>query len=134
MSVKRLSLFLASWLLGSCLGNHQVWGTSLFRCLTEGEQIVYTDTPSQLDQCAPITTSGAVTSLATTSSGPPVAGHPFDQSPPPQPVSHPPQPAQSPEGTATTFVGSPASAATEPLPCPVGINPLNPFTNPPCPH
>lgn len=133
MSVRRLSLFLAGWLLGSCLGNHQVLGTSLFRCLTEGEQIVYTDTPSQLDQCAPITTSGAVTSLATTASGTTGPGQPPEM-PPPQPVSHPPQPAQSPAETATTFVSSPTSAVTEPPPCPVGINPLNPFTNPPCPH
>lgn len=133
MSVRRISVMLAGWLVGSALLSGPAWSTSLFRCLAEGDQIVYTDTPSQLDQCAPITTSGAVTSLATTSSAHSMPG-PSVETLPSQPAAPPPQPAPSPDGSTTVFAGSPASAATEPLPCPVGINPLNPFTNPPCPQ
>jgi hypothetical protein len=65
----------------TAVSGENAFGTSLYRCVTEAEGTTYTDSPTQLDQCTPIPTSGAVTSLATTSSG--------NQSAPPQPMTQP---------------------------------------------
>jgi hypothetical protein len=118
-----------AWQTGS---TDQAWSTSLFRCVTDDDQIVYTDTPTQLQQCAPIPTSGSVSSLATTSSGAPMSMPPPDLTPPPPAFSQP-QGAQTAEGASGTFAGGQAHDSPTSRPCPAGINPLNPFTNPPCP-
>ena len=97
---------------------------SLYRCVTDREGTIYTDNPAQLEQCAPMTASGAVTSLATVSSGGPPSGAPPDLTP----VTQIP-----PESSPSTIAEAPPSAAPTPLPCPVGLNPLNPFNAPPCP-
>ena len=123
-------LGLTLWLL---LADSQAPAGSLYRCVTATEGTIYTDNPAQLEQCAPITASGAVTSLATVSSGGPPAG----TSPDPSPMTQaPPEPTVvlSPPGSApqTTDVPLPNVAPTAP-PCPVGMNPLNPFSAPSCP-
>ena len=125
-----LSLGLTLWLL---LADSQATADSLYRCVTETEGIIYTDNPAQLEQCTPITASGAVTSLATVSSDGPPTPRPPDPPPMTQP---PPEPAVviSPQGSApqTTDVPPPSAGPTTP-PCPVGVNPLNPLSAPPCP-
>lgn len=132
MTRRTIVLILGSWIAWHTFADDQVRATSLFRCITEDEQIVYTDTPTQLQQCAPIPTSGSVTSLATTSSGAPMSMPPPDLTPPPPAFSQP-QGAQTSEGASSTFAGAQANDTPPSRPCPVGINPLNPFTNPPCP-
>lgn len=125
-----LPLSLTLWLL---LPGSEVTAGSLYRCVTDTEGTIYTDNPAQLDQCAPITASGAVTSLATVSSGGPPAGTPPTPSPVTQP---PPEPTVviSPPGTAPQTIDVPPSnVAPSALPCPIGMNPLNPFSAPPCP-
>ena len=107
---------------------------SLYRCVMETEGTIYTDNPAQLDQCSPIAASGAVTSLATVPSGGPPAG----AFPAPAPMTQaPPEPTvvMSPaESSPAMIAAPPPSAAPSPLPCPVGMNPLNPFSAPPCPN
>lgn len=125
----RFSLSLLSGvIIVASMASDPAAGTSLYRCVTETEGTIYTDNPAQLEPCAPITASGAVTSLATVSSGgPPIS--PQTESLPPTPTVVMPPPGSSP----STLAAAPPSFAPNPLPCPVGINPLNPFTNPPCP-
>lgn len=127
---RRLTISLTFWLL---LAGSEATAGSLYRCVAETEGTIYTDNPVQLEQCVPITASGAVTSLATVSSGGPPAG----ASPDPLPMTQaPPEPTvvMSPPGSSPTAIdAAPPSGAAYPLPCPVGINPLNPFSAPPCP-
>lgn len=121
---------LTLWLL---LTGSETTASSLYRCVTDREGTIYTDNPAQLEQCAPITPSGAVTSLATVSSGGPPAGTPPD---PPPMTQAPPEPTvvMSPPGSLPQTIDvPPPSAAPNPLPCPDGINPLNPYSAPPCP-
>lgn len=103
----------------------------LYQCVTETEGTIYTDTPSQLESCAPIPASGAVTSLATSSGHPATGSVPDSSSMTPIPT-HPTAELPPPGVTPSTLDPVPLST-TAPLPCPVGINPLNPFTNSPCP-
>lgn len=115
------------------LAGSEATAGSLYRCVTDHEGTIYTDNPAQLEQCAPITASGAVTSLATVSSGGPPAGAPPD---PPPMMQAPPEPTivMSPPGSSPQTIDvPPPSAAPNPLPCPEGINPLNPYSAPPCP-
>lgn len=119
------------WLL--LAGNEAVAG-SLYHCVSETEGTIYTDNPAQLEQCSPITASGAVTSLATVPSGGPPAG----AFPAPLPMTQPsPEPTvvMSPAELSPAMIAAPPpDAAPSPLPCPVGMNPLNPFSAPPCPN
>ena len=116
-----------------CIENNAP-ASSLYRCVTETEGVIYTDNPAQLDQCAPITASGAVTSLATVSSGGLQAGAP--PTPPPM-TQTPTEPTvvMSPPGSSPQTTDVPPSNAVpnSSVPCPVGMNPLNPFSAPPCP-
>lgn len=121
---------LTFWLL---LTGSEAAAGSLYRCVTETEGTIYTDNPAQLEQCAPITASGAVTSLATVSSGSPPIGAPPDLPPLTQAPSEPTVTILPPESFPSTITAAPSSAAPNPLPCPDGINPLNPFSAPPCP-
>lgn len=121
---------LTLWLL---LAGSEAAAGSLYRCVTETEGTIYTDNPGQLDQCSPITASGAVTSLATVPSGGPPIGAPPD---PPPVIQASPEPTVTilpPESSPSTIAAPPSSAAPSPLPCAVGVNPLNPLSTPPCP-
>jgi len=125
--------FLISLTLWLLLAGSQATAGSLYRCVTDTEGTIYTDNPAQLEQCAPITANGAVTSLATVSSGVPPTGAPSD---PPPMTQAPPEPSvvMSPPGSSPQKLDvPPPSAAPNPLPCPDGINPLSPFSPPPCP-
>ena len=119
------------WLL---LASNEAAAGSLYRCVTETEGTIYTDNPAQLEQCSPITASGAVTSLATGPAGNTSAG----AFPAPLPMTQPPpeptvvlSPA---EWSPAMIAAPPPDVAPSPLPCPVGMNPLNPFSPPPCPN
>ena len=119
------------WLL--CVGSDAGAG-SLYRCVTEKEGIIYTDNPAQLNQCAPITASGAVTSLATVPSDGPPAGTPPTPPPVTQPPPEPTVVMSPPPGSSPPISDvAPSSRAPNAPPCPVGINPLNPLSGPPCP-
>lgn len=122
---------LALWLL---LAGSEPHAGSLYRCVTETEGTIYTDNPAQLQQCAPITASGAVTSLATVSSGGPPAGTPPNPSPMTQAPAEPTV-VMSPQVPSPQMTDVPPPNAGVPTapPCPVGMNPLNPFSAPPCP-
>jgi hypothetical protein len=121
---------LTLWLL---FAGSETTAGSLYRCATDTEGIIYTDNPAQLEQCAPITASGAVTSLATVSSGGPPAGTPPDPLPMAQTLQEP-MVVMSPPGSAPQTIDvPPPNAAPNALPCPIGMNPLNPFSSPPCP-
>lgn len=106
---------------------------SLYRCVTDTAGTIYTDNPAQLEQCAPITASGAVTSLATVSSGGPpisVQADPFPMTPtPPGSTLMMPSPGSLDQPIAEI----PQNPAPNTPPCPMGINPLNPLSAPPCP-
>jgi hypothetical protein len=113
------------------LTTHEAAG-GLYHCRTENGTI-YTDTPAQLTQCAPIGPSGGTSPLGlvggpTTGSAPPSASVPVP--PQPQPVS-PPTPEASPPPTLTP--PAPSGDAATPSPCATGINPLNPLSGPACP-
>lgn len=104
----------------------------LYQCVTNGAAPIYTDTPAQLEHCTPIPASGAVTSLATVSSGhPPTGSVPDLPTMTPVPTQ---QTAELPASdlTPSTLAPVPLSTTAAPLPCPVGINPLNPFSHPLC--
>lgn len=106
---------------------------SLYRCVSVTEGTIYTDNPAQLEHCAPITMSGAVTSLASVSSGgPPMAPLP---EPPSMAPAQPDHPAvmPSPNEADQTIAGVPQNAEPTSSRCPVGVNPLNPLSAPPCP-
>ena len=123
-------LSLTLWLL---FPGSEVTAGSLYRCVTDTEGTIYTDNPAQLARCAPITASGAVTSLATVSSGGPPAGTATD---PPSVTQIPPEPTvvMPPPGSSPQTIDLPPSnVAPSALPCPIGMNPLNPFSAPPCP-
>ena len=121
---------LALWLL---LADSEAPAGSLYRCVTESEGIIYTDNPAQLERCAPITASGAVTSLATVSSGGPPAGTPLNPSPMTQVPPEPTVVMSPPESSPQTIDVPPSTTVPSAPPCPVGMNPLNPFNAPPCP-
>jgi hypothetical protein len=121
---------LALWL--PLIGSGSTAG-SLYRCVTETEGIIYTDNPAQLERCAPITASGAVTSLATGSSGGPSTGAPPDPFPMPQAMPEPTVMMSPPGSQPQTIDPPPPSPTGNSTPCPVGMNPLNPFSAPPCP-
>ena len=130
LSTIGVSIGITFWLLFA--GSESTAG-SLYRCMTEADGTIYTDNPVQLERCSPITASGAVTSLATVSSGGPSTSTspdplPMTEAPPESTVIMPP-PESSPQTTALP----PPSAAPSSPPCLVGINPLNPFSAPPCP-
>jgi len=125
--------FPISLTLGLLLASSETTAGSLYRCVTNNEGTIYTDNPAQLEQCSPITASGAVTSLATVSSGGPPTGAPPDplpmtQMPPDTTVMMPP-----PGSPPPTIDAPPPNTMPNSQPCPVGLNPLNPFSAPPCP-
>lgn len=115
------------------IAGNDVAAGSLYRCVTDTDGTIYTDNPAQLEQCSPITASGAVTSLATVPSGGSLVG----AVPVPQPMTQaPPEPTvvMSPaESSPAMIAAPPPSDVPSPPPCPVGMNPLNPFSAPPCP-
>lgn len=125
--------FPISLTLGLLLTGSETTAGSLYRCVTTTEGTIYTDNPAQLEQCAPITASGAVTSLATVSSGEPSTSAPPDPLPMTQALPDPTV-VMSPPGSSPQAIDMPPpSAAPNSQPCPVGLNPLNPFSAPPCP-
>ncbi len=131
----RLSIigFPISLTLGLLLAGSETIAGSLYRCVTDRDGIIYTDNPAQLEQCAPITASGAVTSLATVPSGGPLTGAPPDPFPMPQALPEPTAGMIPPGSSPQTFDAPPPNTAPNSQPCPVGMNPLNPFSAPPCP-
>jgi hypothetical protein len=125
--------FPISLTLGLLLTGSESTAGSLYRCVTSTEGTIYTDNPAQLEQCAPITASGAVTSLATVSSGNPPDGAPPDPLPMTQALPDPTVVMSPPGSLPQTVDVPPPNAVPDSLPCPVGINPLNPLSAPPCP-
>jgi hypothetical protein len=125
--------FPISLTLGLLLASSETIAGSLYRCVTNNEGTIYTDNPAQLEQCSPITASGAVTSLATVSSGSPPTGASPD--PPPMTQALPdPTVVMPPAGMPPPPIDMPPPNTTpNSQPCPVGLNPLNPFSAPPCP-
>jgi hypothetical protein len=106
---------------------------SLYRCVMETGGTIYTDNPAQLNQCSPIAGSGAITSLATVSSGGPPMGRLPDPPPVPQVQPEPMVTILPSESLPPVAAVLPSSSAPNPLPCPDGINPINPYSAPPCP-
>ena len=125
-----LTISLTLWLP---LASSETTAASLYRCVTATEGTVYTDNPAQLEQCAPITASGAVTSLSTVSSGGPPTGAPPDPLSMPQALPDPTVVMPPPGSPPQAIDMPPPSASPTSQPCPVGMNPLNPFSAPPCP-
>jgi hypothetical protein len=130
LPVMGISTSLALWLL--LAGSGSTAG-SLYRCVTETEGIIYTDNPAQLERCSPITASGAVSSLATVSSGGPPTNAPPDPFPMTQAMPEPTVMMSPPGSQPLTIDPPPPSPTGNSTPCPVGMNPLNPFSAPPCP-
>lgn len=115
-------------------GGKTASSTSLYQCVSETEGMIYTDNPAQLESCSPITETGAVTSLATSPSvHPPMT--PPNETPLMTPLPSEPfvfRPRQYEYATPPNSLDVPQSAPSNPLPCPIGLNPLNPFSAPPC--
>ena len=118
------------WLL---LAGNEAAAGSLYRCVTDTEGTIYTDNPAQLEQCSPITASGAVTSLATVPSGGPPIGVVPEPLPMIQTLPEPTVVMSPAELSPAMNAAPPPSAAPSPPPCAVGMNPLNPFSTSPCP-
>jgi hypothetical protein len=125
--------FSISLALGLLFADNEATAGSLYRCVTSTEGTIYTDNPAQLEQCTPITASGAVTSLATMPSGGPPTGTSPDPLPMAQALPDPTVVMSPPGSSPQTIDMPPPSAAPNSPPCPVGMNPLNPFSAPPCP-
>ena len=114
-----------------------VWSTSiasagLYECRNPAGAPIFTDSPAQLEHCQPVASGG-------TSQSAPQAPEPIPSYPPPEapsPIS--PDPGSSaiasPGGLAPSGgypAGVPGGSSEDP-PCMPGINPLNPFSGPPC--
>lgn len=116
------------------LGGKTASSTSLYQCVSETEGTIYTDNPAQLESCSPITATGAVTSLATSPSNH-LSMTPPGEMPLMAPLPSEPfifRPTQYEYATPPNSLDIPQSATPNPLPCPIGLNPLNPFSAPPC--
>lgn len=119
----------------------------MYVCRDASHGQIFTDSTAQLDQCEALPTAPPLPTGATSTPFPaPI--QPFN----PQPVASPPpemyaapSPAPLPQNgldippnlpgetvmPPTVTAGTPPADA--PPPCPVGINPLNRFSAPPCP-
>jgi hypothetical protein len=124
------------------------WGAQMYVCRDTANGQVFTDSPAQLDRCellapAPPSPTGAMSSAFP----PPVQSYlPPPIVAPPSEISAPPLPPPPPhDGLSTGFIPPAAQVvppavavgippAETPPPCPIGINPLNRFSAPPCPR
>lgn len=124
---RSLSIVVAVSLAGWLFVPHDAT-SGLYQCRTN-DGLIYTDTPTQLTQCSPISQSGGPSQLGlvggSRSGSAPAASTPV--TPQSQPAS-PPTPEVSP--TPGTLPAS--TDAPPPSPCPTGINPLNPLSGVPC--
>lgn len=124
------------------------WGAQMYVCRDLANGQVFTDSPAQLDRCEPLATAPSSQTGAISAGSPPPV-QPFL----PPPIAAPPSEMAAPpfpppilhDGVSTGLippaaqVGPPAVAvgippAETPPPCPIGINPLNRFSAPPCPR
>ena len=141
----------ALWLLGPSVVGAHLFGAGLvtaglYECRDESGAAIYTDSPAQLDRCQPVASGGTSRlglvggTLPSSSPAPSVAAPEPAPSYPPSPVPFPIAPGAGlpaiapPEGLVPSggypagFVGG----ASEGPPCVPGINPLNPYSGPPC--
>ena len=138
-------------LVGFCVG---VTGTlcslpvaaGLYECRTESGALMYTDSPAQFARCQPVASGGTsrlglVGGPHPPASLPPAAAAPdTNAASPVLPIPTQMQPATGPSlgapsdglvSTGASPVGV-AGGASEGPPCIPGINPLNPYSAPPC--
>jgi hypothetical protein len=108
---------------------------AMYQCVDRAGSSIFTDSPAQLDRCAPVAMSNTSTMTSTIHSLEPgqregLAPIPPDAS---APISPAEAPAQSPPHLSV-IQPSPASppdsvsATDSPTRCTPGLNPLNPFT------
>lgn len=123
-------------------------GTQMYVCRDTANGQVFTDSPAQLDRCEPLATAPSSQTGAISAGSPPpvqsflpppIAATPSEMPAPPFPPPLPHDGASAGLIPSAAQVGPPAVAigippAETPPPCPIGINPLNRFSAPPCPR
>lgn len=128
------------WVLGLMVLSMSLAETTLvtaglYECRNEAGTLIYTDSPAQLERCHPVGSGGPsrLGVVGGASSATPVT--------PAAPAPAPPTSAPSSLGSSDPTVGSSTIAPTgvpaghsEESPCGPGVNPLNPFSAPPCPR
>lgn len=124
------------------------WGAQMYVCRDTANGQVFTDSPAQLDRCEPLATApSSQTGAVSVGSPPPVQSFlPPPIAVPPSEMAAPPFPPPLPHDGVSTGLIPPAAQAVPPAvavgvppaetppPCPIGINPLNRFSAPPCPR
>jgi hypothetical protein len=124
------------------------WGAQMYVCRDTANGLVFTDSPAQLDRCEPLATApSSQTGGVSAGSPPPVQSFlPPPIAAPLSEMSAPPLPPPLPhDGVGTDLIPPAAQAippavavgippAETPPPCPIGLNPLNRFSAPPCPR
>ena len=124
------------WLVRLAVVGATVWSASLasaglYECHDPSGAPIYTDSPAQLERCQPVA-SGDTSRLGLvggTSPSTPPAPEPINSFPPPEA----PAPLIPDPGSATIAPpGGLAGGTSDAPPCVPGINPLNPFSGPPC--
>ncbi|MEQ1794760.1 MAG: hypothetical protein ABL970_11260 [Nitrospira sp.] len=116
---------------------------SLYECRDASGALIYTDSPAQLDRCQPIASGGTsrLGLVGGASASAPQTSEPVSSFPPP--IAPPPVvepglaviPPAMPTGGLAPSGGAPvglAGGSANAPPCMPGINPLNPFSGPPC--
>jgi hypothetical protein len=127
-------LFAIAAVAGACSWNVGSLQAGLYECRDSSGAPIYTDSPAQLERCQPV--AGGTSRLglvgSPNASASPGAG-PLTSSPPPtsEPVSSvaPTNGGLVPSGSSSAV----ASGSSDTPLCIPGINPLNPFSGPPCP-
>jgi hypothetical protein len=127
--------------VGAAIGSAYVADAGLYECRDSSGAPIYTDSPAQLDRCQPVANGGTsrLELVGGTTPSAPQVPDPVNSFPPPEtlsPMSPYPGPAAvAPPGGLVPLSGNPAEhtgSAIDAPPCTPGINPLNPFTGPPC--
>lgn len=117
--------------IATAWGGSGVGHAAVYRCLDHAGVSIYTDSPAQLDHCAPLgSASSATTTIRSVD-----AGHSTVAGPDPWTVAPATMPPE--ESPSDPLPGQPAMGASPPAAVPSteasgacipGINPLNPFT------
>ena len=135
------------WLIGLTIMCESAWPAcvvhaGLYECRDPSGAPIYTDSPAQLEHCQPVASGGAsrlgLVGGTPPSSSPAPAGAGTEPTPPfPSPPVFSPgtpdagSPTITPTGGLAPSSGTPAGVSEE-VPCIPGVNPLNPFSSPPC--
>ena len=124
------------WIITLTVVGAVVWSAGvahagLYECRGPSGLPIYTDSPAQLERCQPVV-SGGTSRLGL------VGGTTPSTAQAPQPVNSLPSPeapaptSSDPGSAAMSPAGGLAGETSDTPPCTPSLNPLNPFSGPPC--